>query len=309
MEGQPRDEEQAVVTNAQTASATESPPHTQQNEKTYLARRNPGNRLKQHLNANVDPKWADTILITCFYVSGLVDSVAFNVWACFASMQTGNTIFVGLGVSNQPFNAAPYGWAKSLIAIICFIVGAFAFANFHRFAGPLRRSTLIISFSIQTGMIMIAAILATVGVVSGNVENNRIAVDDGKYYRVQLSAINWKELAPLAFLAFQSSGQIVASRMLQYNELPTVVLTSLFCDLMSDPALLTASFTHNAKRNRRAIAAIFLFVGALSGGYLTNNWVGVPGALWLATFLKACMILCWIFWWTAPKKSATALAA
>ena len=46
-------------------------------------------RFKGYMRANVTTKWADLLLILCFFVSGLVDSVAFNVWSCFASMQTG----------------------------------------------------------------------------------------------------------------------------------------------------------------------------------------------------------------------------
>ena len=46
-------------------------------------------RWKQHFTTDVDPVWADLLLILCFFISGIVDSVAFDVWACFASMQTG----------------------------------------------------------------------------------------------------------------------------------------------------------------------------------------------------------------------------
>jgi len=38
-------------------------------------------------------------------------------------------------------------------------------------------------------------------------------------------------LLPLALLAFQFGGQIVTSRVLGFNEVPTNVLTSLYCDL------------------------------------------------------------------------------
>lgn len=46
-------------------------------------------QIRQRLDADVDPKWADLILLGCFFCSGLVDSMAFNMYACFVSMQTG----------------------------------------------------------------------------------------------------------------------------------------------------------------------------------------------------------------------------
>jgi hypothetical protein len=41
----------------------------------------------------------------------------------------------------------------------------------------------------------------------------------------------------IALVAFQSAGQTVASRALQYSGLTTSVLTSNYCDLFSDPGL------------------------------------------------------------------------
>lgn len=46
-------------------------------------------QVRQRLDAEIDAKWADLILLGCFFCSGLVDSMAFNMYACFVSMQTG----------------------------------------------------------------------------------------------------------------------------------------------------------------------------------------------------------------------------
>lgn len=46
-------------------------------------------RLKSRFSSDIDPAWADTILVGCFFVAGIVDSVAFNTYSCFVSMQTG----------------------------------------------------------------------------------------------------------------------------------------------------------------------------------------------------------------------------
>jgi hypothetical protein len=46
-------------------------------------------QVRQRLDAEIDTKWADLILLGCFFCSGLIDSMAFNMYACFVSMQTG----------------------------------------------------------------------------------------------------------------------------------------------------------------------------------------------------------------------------
>lgn len=46
-------------------------------------------RYKKYLAQDVDKSWADLILIITCSISGLTDSAVFNMWSCFASMQTG----------------------------------------------------------------------------------------------------------------------------------------------------------------------------------------------------------------------------
>lgn len=147
---------------------------------------------------------------------------------------------------------------------------------------------------------VIAAVLATVGVVSQHVIDSREFNAERDSFSVNVPKINWHDLAPLALLSFGASGQAVASRMLKYNELPTVVLTSLYCDLLSDPMLFKAGIREDPRRNRRVVAAVMLFAGAVSGGFLTKSWVGLPGALWIAAFLKGCILLAWFFWRGTP---------
>lgn len=106
---------------------------------------------------------------------------------------------------------------------------------------------------------------------------------------------NFIVLLPLALLSFQSAGQIVASRMLAFNEIPTVVLTSTYCDLMMDAALFTAPITQNSKRNRRFISAIALLFGAALGGVLTRGG-SIADALWIAGIVKVVMAVIWVFW-------------
>lgn len=98
---------------------------------------------------------------------------------------------------------------------------------------------------------------------------------------------------PIALVAFQSSGQAVASRALKYNALTSVVLTSIYCDLFSDADLFAL---HNVERNRRVAAPVLLLMGAIFGGLLAKSELGTAGVLWIAAGLKFLVVITWVVW-------------
>ena len=106
----------------------------------------------------------------------------------------------------------------------------------------------------------------------------------------------WTDLIPIGLLSFQAAGKVVASRVLEYNGLPCVVLTSLYTDLMSDPGLFTAGLTSNVQRNRRVGGAVFYFIGAVLGGFAAGSDIGFSGALWIAAILQFIVAAAWMLW-------------
>ncbi|OKP11623.1 hypothetical protein PENSUB_2836 [Penicillium subrubescens] len=236
----------------------------EQHKKAFLG-------LSSFLGNEVDPRHADLLLFTCCLSSGLVDSTIYK----------GNTIFVGLGASNQ--NPRPYGWARSLTSIGCFVIGCFLFARLSRIIGARRRGSLMLSFFIQAIIIVITAALVQGGVVSS-------ALDDSSQ-----SITRWDQEVPIVLLSLQSAGQIVASRALGFNEIPTVVITSLLCDLMSDPKLF---LLRNEKRDRRIIAFVLTLIGAIIGGWVTKATGDIAPILWLSAGTKFIVAFAWGFWKT-----------
>lgn len=105
------------------------------------------------------------------------------------------------------------------------------------------------------------------------------------------------ELIPIALLAFQSAGSIAVTRALGFNEIPSVVLTSVYFDLASDPALVTGSVGGNVKRNRRAGAVVMLVIGAIVGGWLSRSAAGMESALWISGGIKFILAFVWFGWW------------
>lgn len=155
------------------------------------------------------------------------------------------------------------------------------------FQTPKARGTLSISFLIQSICILIAAALVQAHVVP---EPHGIATLS--------DAIDFIELIPLALLAFQSGGQMVTSRLLGFNEVPTTVLTSVYCDLASDPTLLKAD---NVKRNRRVGAVLMILIGGIAGGWISKSKAGLSCSLWIAAAIKFSIACSWSIW--KPTKS------
>lgn len=200
----------------------------------------------------------------------------------------GNTIFVGLGGSNDETTYKPYGWVKSFTSIICFILGSLFFSRLSRFLGPLRRTTLVSSFILQAFLILFTAAVIEADLIQGKLDY--ISND-----------IDWKQEIAIGLLSFQSAGQIVGSRALSLSEIPTVVVTSVLCDFASDPEI-ARPLTANAKRNRRALAFLGILAGAVAGGWLSRVTGEMQTALWVAGGIKVVVVVAWVCW---PKTSPT----
>ncbi|KAH8169257.1 DUF1275 domain protein [Sarocladium implicatum] len=235
---------------------------------------------------NIDLRHADLVFLGCYFVSGLLDSSTYNAWSCFVSMQTGNTVFLGLGASGQPAGK-PYGWLKSLISIAFFFIGSFVFSYLTR-GRTMQRLVLCLSFFAQALCIITSAALIQSDVVSSHSEDH-----DGPH---PSKATLLKPLVPLALLAFQAGGQMAASRGCGFNELPTTVLTSVYYDIGSDPAL-TAGVTKNVKRNRRIAAGVCFLAGAVVGGWAyKGSGRSMAAALWASAVLKVMGAGGWLIW-------------
>lgn len=199
----------------------------------------------------------------------------------------GNTIFLALGSSG--FNNKPYGWARSFCSIGFFIIGSFCFARFGQLLGGKRRGVQALSFFGQSILVMLAAAIIQGRVIDGSYPSHRPA-----------GTVDFKELVIIALLSFQAAGQIVASRSLQVGEIPTVVVTSMLCDLMSDPALL--AWAKNDKRNRRFIAFVLTLVGAICGGWISKASGAVQPSLWTVAGIKLVLAIGWLFWPVKAQK-------
>lgn len=256
----------------------------------YDNRKDGFKRLRHHLKAPLSTHHTDLILLYCYIITGLLDSSAVFIWGSFVSMQTGNTVYLGLGLASQishHHNSAGNGgngndddrWIKSGISIASFCLGSLIFGAFHRTFSPRKRWVLMASFGLQMACITCAAAIVSLEKPSKD------------------SALTWRVIVPLAMVAFQSSGQAVISRVLKLGGLSSVVLTSVYCDLFSHPDFVSgAAFRKDVEERRRVGAVVCLLVGAVVGGFWARSEVGLMGALWTAVGLKGVIVLAWFLW-------------
>jgi uncharacterized membrane protein YoaK (UPF0700 family) len=232
------------------------------------------NRPFKYLRREIDPAHGDLLLLFCYIITGLLDSSAVFIWGSFVSMQTGNTVYFGLGLVGTDDDR----WIKSGVSIAGFCLGSLCFAAFHRLFPARQRWVLCASFLAQMLCVTIAAIIVTV------------------YRPTREAPLSWLVLVPLALVAFQSSGQAVTSRVLQFSGLTSVVLTSIYCDLFSHPDLLSSKVIGHADEMRRLGAVLCLLFGVILGGLWAHSSVGLMGALWTAAILKGFIVIAWLAW-------------
>ena len=140
----------------------------------------------------------------------------------------------------------------------------------------------MLSFVVQGGIVLIAAGFIQAALVEGRLH---LLNDE----------IDWRQCLPIALLSFQSAGQIVASRALGHDTLPTVVLTSMLHDIATDPRLLV-NWRENDKRFQRLGAFAAVVLGAVAGGFLSVQTGKMQSTLWVVGCLKIGIAVVWGIW-------------
>lgn len=239
-------------------------------------------------------------------------------------MQTGNTVYFGSGVmgpligtqkgGNVGGNGGGDKWIRAGISVGSFCLGSWGFAKFHWFFAekknknkngkdgekeeiPKTRWLVLCSIFFQMVFLGIAAVVvpSTSSSSSSTTTHKNIQGTQQQQQKQLPLDLNPPVILALILISLQSSGQAYLSRIFGYNSLTSVVLTSIYLDLFSDPHLFSH---HHGERYRRIAAVVCLLAGAMLGGCMVNFglWGGLKGALWVAVGLKGVVGLgCW-FW-------------
>lgn len=200
------------------------------------------------------------------------DAISFPDYHCFASNQTGNTVFLAVSIVVPEFNGDMFYTANIGVALGLFLAGGYLTGQLSHIVGPRLRLWLVLCNLAQTAMVFAAAALQL-------------------RYGVRHSGP--RDLLVIALLAFASGSQVVQSRSLRMTEISTAMATAAWVDLLIDPHLLAVR-EKNRPRNRRLFFLVTLIVGSLAGAGIYKE-AGSAVALFVSAGGKAVVTLMYFF--------------
>ncbi|GAB1310963.1 hypothetical protein MFIFM68171_01173 [Madurella fahalii] len=212
----------------------------------------------QYLNQNVRPSGlAELELLILTFCIGLQDAISFPDFHCFASNQTGNTVFLILAIVLPEMDGEMFVTANIGVALGFFLASAWLTGQLGHVIGPRRRLWLVFCNLAQTALVFAAAAvqLARAGGV--------------------LARSSSRTLVAIGLLASAAGSQVVQSRSLRMTEISTAMATAAWVDLVIDPDLFAL---RNRPRNRRAGFLGSLVLGTLAGAFIFKR-LGSPIAL------------------------------
>lgn len=180
-------------------------------------------------------------LLLLSFATGIQDAATWPDYSCFASNQTGNTVFIAIGIAGLTKNA--YNFPNVGISLSLFVAGGLIMGQIGNYVGPRRRLWLLISNIIQTALVYGAMMIQ---------------------YWLPIQRDGPAAMAVIALLAFSSGGQVAMSRGLKVTEITTAMATAAYMDVVVDPKLLRL---HNRCRNRRVLFVTMLAAGCFVGSF------------------------------------------
>lgn len=180
-------------------------------------------------------------LLLLSFATGIQDAAAWPDYRCFASNQTGNTLFLAIGVAGLTNDL--YSFPNIGVSLSMFVAGGFVLGQLGNLVGVRKRLWLLISNLIQTTLVFCALII----------QYSRPIRQDGP-----------AAVAVIGLLAFSSGGQVAMSRSLKITEITTAMATAAFVDVVVDPDL---GKLKNRLRNRRVMFLVMLVAGCFVGAF------------------------------------------
>lgn len=187
----------------------------------------------------------ETEFLLLSFATGVQDAATWVDYGVFASNQTGNTVLISIMAAGLASGA--YSFAITCSSLGSFIGGGLIMGQLGNYFGPRKRLWLLVSSLLQTAMVYAAA-----GIQYSFPKKRHDAVAAGV----------------MTLLAFASGGQVAMSRSLRLTEITTAMATSVYVDVVVDPALLKI---HNRRRNRRILFLCMLTAGCFAGAFAQKN--------------------------------------
>ncbi|OCH88541.1 hypothetical protein OBBRIDRAFT_795162 [Obba rivulosa] len=248
---------------------------------------------KAHVMGDVDPVQSTLPLSAYCFMTGFIDSISFSAVFVWCAFQTGNSVQLALALArlfegpaghrDTSFHIAD---KQALTSVLTFIAGAFIGRIGDRM-GPKSRAWLFLGTMIQA-LFTMAAALAAWKSGQGSVADNR---GDPAW-------TNALTFVALGFMSASMGLQGIMGKRVNTQFATTIVLTTVWCELMADPKLFRLN--HRViSRDHKVIGILALFVGGFVGRALIDA-IGSPGTLGIGCGMRV-LIAAW--WLVVPGKA------
>ncbi|OAA48701.1 DUF1275 domain protein [Metarhizium rileyi] len=209
-------------------------------------------------------------LVILTFCTGMQDATTFPDYHCFASNQTGNTVFLCLALILPHLNGKMFFTPNIGMALGLFLGAGWLTGQLSHIIGPRKRWWLIVCNLVQSSFVLGAAAIQ---------------------YQHGVKSQGSQALAVIGLLAFAAGSQVVQSRSLSMTEISTAMATAAWVDLMIDQKLFTWK---NRPRTRRIAFLLALVMGTLAGAAIYRE-VGSPTAIAVSGGGKLLVTFLYIF--------------
>jgi uncharacterized membrane protein YoaK (UPF0700 family) len=205
-----------------------------------------------------------TALLALTFVTGIVDAVSFlALGGVFAAMQTGNVIFLGLGIAGAP--GAPF--LAPVVGLAAFLLGAALAAFAWRGSASAANVLLGPALTVEVGLLALAALIAAVADPSPGAF--------GAYLLIALLSLT---MGLRNTIARQAGG-------------PNLATTVLNLTMTAFAAPSPLGFASGAELTERAAGIAAILAGAVTGALLVKADTALPLALAAVLTLTAALAL------------------
>ncbi|KAK5635458.1 hypothetical protein RRF57_011170 [Xylaria bambusicola] len=199
-------------------------------------------RTRSYLLEDVRPSgFVEFELVLLTFCTGIQDAISFPDYGCFASNQTGNTIFLVVALILPWLDGDTFFVPNIGAALGFFLLGGWLTGQLSHIIGARKRLWLVCCNLVQAILVSVAAELQLKYGVTGQGSMAVVAI---------------------GLLAFASGSQVIQSRSMKMTEISTAMATAAWVDLVIDPKLLHVK---NRPRTRRIMFLLALIGGALLG--------------------------------------------
>ncbi|KAI6017121.1 hypothetical protein EDC04DRAFT_3093457 [Pisolithus marmoratus] len=247
--------------------------------------------LKQILMQEVDGSRASAPLTAYCFMTGYIDVVCFSAIFVWCAFQTGNSVQLALALARLFNGSRDYSLqlvdGQSLCSVLSFIFGAFI-GRLGDKIGCKTRLWMILGTFIQTLFTMAAAIAIW--------KSGQRSVSDSRDDPAWTNAFSF---VCIGFMSASMGLQGIMGKRLNTQFTTTVVLTTTWCELITEPQLF--HFRRLVmSRDHKVMAIVFLFIGAFTGRAILNKF-GSAGTLGVGAGIRFLITLSWLF---VPGKKA-----